>query len=313
MKEQNYELLQEMDSNPKPEQSNAAQRRAEKCKQEKEKFQSEICAKLSSEFDSKLSEKLKSGVVTEEEFKELKSQIGSALQAVKEMSAEMKKQKSDVSGNSMLVEADLERVLEKVMLKADSNNNDQSLGTQSKSKNSCYSAKGAGSRLKYGAIPKRRNKDEVYDFDAGKYSRLAGETRIQWVQRLLLDNASLGKPFRDTIKGINIKLNEDLAALGLEVRKASLDPNQEIKYNCYYYFQSNSCKQDAINGTHQDTFSEKNKRAYLHPCILCAHFVKAGCPHFLTQCHLLQDMDNLDNDMNYCPVLVYKKEQMDAE
>ena len=63
MKEQNYELLQEMDSNPKPEQSNAAQRRAEKCKQEKEEFQSEICAKLASEFDSKLSEKLKSGVV----------------------------------------------------------------------------------------------------------------------------------------------------------------------------------------------------------------------------------------------------------
>ena len=118
-------------------------------------------------------------------------------------------------------------------LKTDSNNNDQS--DSPKSKNAGISAKGSGSRLEHGgAIPKRSHKNEEDDFDASKYCRLAGERRIQWVQRLLLENPSIGKPFRDTIKGINIKLNEDLADLGLEVKKVSLDPNQEVKCNCCY-------------------------------------------------------------------------------
>ena len=230
----------------------------------RENFKSEIAenvkkqvTELASEFDVKLSQKLKEGTVDEKQFKTMQETLEKSLQDVQKMMIEIKSRAQS--------EVNLDKLVSKLRKEAEAS--DGASGSDfSRAKN-----KNTGTRLKYEATKQKQNNEEK-EADLVKYNRKTGESRIIWVTRVLSENGIPGKPLRETIMNINTKVNEDFETLGVKPRRMSLEPNPIIQFMTCHYYQTGICNQVPINGTHKDRNS--SKRAYVHSCAICVRFLK---------------------------------------
>ena len=135
-----------------------------------------------------------------------------------------------------------------------------------------------------------------------KWIRFSNESRVDCIIRHLDEARNDPNIIRDVIHHVNLRTSRDLQQLKAKTVKITYEENTHISFKPCSFYQNGSCHQEVTCGVHLD--AKSTKKAYVHACPVCLRQFKGAFQHSLTNCPLLQELDEIEYNVQYNPKLV---------